>query len=64
MAGDQPLDWRRVAQAVVGQTIGCHIEYRAVTGSTNDDARALAQGGAPEGVVVVADAQTQGRGRA
>jgi len=60
---DQPLDWQRVAQAVARQTIGCHVEYRAVTGSTNDDARALAQGGAPEGVVVVADTQTRGRGR-
>lgn len=33
------------------------------TGSTNDDALALARAGAPEGVVVVADAQTAGRGR-
>lgn len=34
-----------------------------VTGSTNDDARALARAGAPEGAVVLASAQTAGRGR-
>jgi BirA family biotin operon repressor/biotin-[acetyl-CoA-carboxylase] ligase len=33
------------------------------TGSTNDDARRLAQEGAPEGTVVVAGAQSAGRGR-
>ncbi len=33
------------------------------TASTNDDARALARQGAPHGAVVLADAQTAGRGR-
>ena len=33
------------------------------TGSTNDDARRLAQEGAPEGTVVLARSQTAGRGR-
>lgn len=33
-------------------------------GSTNDVARALGEMGAPEGVIVLADAQTAGRGRA
>jgi BirA family biotin operon repressor/biotin-[acetyl-CoA-carboxylase] ligase len=33
------------------------------TGSTNADALALARAGAPEGIVVVADHQTAGRGR-
>ena len=35
-----------------------------VTGSTNTDVLELARQGAPEGVVVVADQQTAGRGRA
>lgn len=39
----------------------CHV--RAVTDSTNDDARALAAAGAPHGALVVADTQTAGRGR-
>ena len=33
------------------------------TGSTNDELEALAREGAVEGTVVVADEQTQGRGR-
>jgi BirA family biotin operon repressor/biotin-[acetyl-CoA-carboxylase] ligase len=35
----------------------------AETGSTNDEARALAQAGAPAGTVVIADYQSAGRGR-
>lgn len=35
----------------------------SATTSTNDFARALAAGGAPEGTIVVADQQTSGRGR-
>ena len=38
--------------------------YRASTGSTNDDAKALAAQGEREGTVVLADEQTTGRGRA
>jgi len=37
---------------------------KPVTGSTNDDARALALGGAPHGTAVLARAQEAGRGRA
>ncbi len=39
------------------------IEVRVETGSTSDDAKALAREGAAEGAIVVADAQTKGRGR-
>lgn len=39
------------------------IEGGAETNSTNDDARALARAGAPEGTVVVAARQLAGRGR-
>lgn len=39
------------------------IEGGGPTGSTNDDARALALAGAPEGTVVLASEQTEGRGR-
>jgi BirA family biotin operon repressor/biotin-[acetyl-CoA-carboxylase] ligase len=40
------------------------VRWEAETGSTNADAMALARDGAPEGIVVVADHQTAGRGRA
>ena len=39
------------------------IRVVAETGSTNDDVAALARAGAPAGLVLVAEAQTAGRGR-
>ena len=43
--------------------IGHRIEYLEEVGSTNAYAADLAKEGAPEGTVVIADAQTAGRGR-
>jgi BirA family biotin operon repressor/biotin-[acetyl-CoA-carboxylase] ligase len=43
--------------------LGRPLILKALTGSTNDDARALASAGAGHGTVVLADAQTAGRGR-
>jgi BirA family biotin operon repressor/biotin-[acetyl-CoA-carboxylase] ligase len=43
---------------------GWTVYHRPVTASTNDDARALRDEGAPARTVVVADRQTAGRGRA
>lgn len=40
------------------------VRWVAETGSTNADAMVLARQGAPEGIVLVADHQTAGRGRA
>ena len=59
-----PLDWRLIESARRGRAIGRRIVYHASTGSTNDDARALAAAGEQEGTVVLADEQTAGRGRA
>jgi BirA family transcriptional regulator, biotin operon repressor / biotin---[acetyl-CoA-carboxylase] ligase len=39
------------------------LRYLAVTGSTNDDALAWAEAGAPDGALVFADLQNGGRGR-
>lgn len=39
------------------------VRYRFQTGSTNADVAAAARDGAPEGLVVVADEQTAGKGR-
>ncbi|WP_213452721.1 biotin--[acetyl-CoA-carboxylase] ligase [Rhizomonospora bruguierae] len=39
------------------------LDLRAATGSTNADAAAAARAGEPEGLVVVAEQQTAGRGR-
>ncbi len=43
--------------------LGSAICYLPETGSTNDIAARLALDGAPHGTIVLADAQTRGRGR-
>lgn len=43
--------------------LGTTIHHFLETGSTNDAARQLAEQGAPEGTLVLAEKQTQGRGR-
>jgi BirA family transcriptional regulator, biotin operon repressor / biotin---[acetyl-CoA-carboxylase] ligase len=52
----------RARQALAG-TRFADVRWVAETGSTNADALALAREGEPEGIVVVADHQTAGRGR-
>ena len=44
-------------------TIWTDIRVVAETGSTNEDVLKLAAGGAPEGLVIAAEAQTAGKGR-
>ncbi|MCL5292985.1 MAG: biotin--[acetyl-CoA-carboxylase] ligase [Actinobacteria bacterium] len=44
-------------------TIGCRIIHFDEVGSTNEEAKALAAGGAEDGTVVIAERQTGGRGR-
>lgn len=58
-----PLDIERLRRERAGARIGHTIDYFESIGSTNDRARDLAAGGAPEGVVVIAEMQTRGRGR-
>ena len=57
------VEVKRICDGRVGQRLGGKIHYFSVIDSTNVYARRLAEQGAPEGVVVVADTQTQGRGR-
>lgn len=59
-----PLNERRLARALV-EPYGPwrSLVLRAETGSTNADAVAAARRGEPEGLVVVAESQTAGRGR-
>jgi len=59
-----PLPARALAAALVrGGGLVTDLRIVPVTGSTNDDVLALARAGAPEGLVLVAEAQTGGRGR-
>ena len=56
------MDELELRAALAGTRFG-DVRVVAETGSTNADVLALAAAGAPEGVVVVADHQTAGRGR-
>ncbi len=60
--GDQ-LTHEQLAQALDDLLPG-RWHFRPSTGSTNDDALQAAAAGAPDGSLFLADAQTQGRGRA
>lgn len=52
-----------VQAALRTERLGRSIEFRQSVGSTNEVAKALARLGAPEGLVVVAEEQTGGKGR-
>ena len=59
---DQRLDIDRVRALLTTSEFGHNLHYFVQTTSTMDDARRLADDGAPHGAVVVADEQTAGRG--
>lgn len=59
----EQIDLATIQAALSTRVFGHELIYLPHTGSTNDVARELAQQGAPEGTVVVADEQTAGRGR-
>ena len=50
-------------EALLASGFWVRLEGAGPTGSTNDDARALAASGAPEGTAVLASSQSSGRGR-
>jgi BirA family transcriptional regulator, biotin operon repressor / biotin---[acetyl-CoA-carboxylase] ligase len=53
----------RLTPRAAGNPLGGPLVHLDLTGSTNDLARGLAEGGAPSGTVVLAEEQTAGRGR-
>jgi BirA family biotin operon repressor/biotin-[acetyl-CoA-carboxylase] ligase len=60
---DPPLTPERIAAQLTTHIFGHTIETYTVVRSTNDLARAAAERGAAEGLLVVADEQESGRGR-
>lgn len=59
-----PLRSRALAAALLRDgSLVTEVRVVASTGSTNDDVAALAAAGAPQGLVLVAEEQTGGRGR-
>lgn len=61
-APDRPYPWE-VRFGLRTARFGQVAHYREVTRSTQDDCRELAERGAPEGTLVVAERQEAGRGR-
>ena len=60
---EQPFAPERTLALLTGQRFLGPVHYKAQTGSTNDDAAQLGAEGVAEGLVVVAEKQTAGRGR-
>ncbi|GAB3969398.1 biotin--[acetyl-CoA-carboxylase] ligase [Plantactinospora veratri] len=59
-----PLDARRLRRALITpESLWTRLVLHRETGSTNADAAEAARAGEPEGLVVVAERQTAGRGR-
>ena len=52
-----------IQQVLANEAIGHTIYFYDTIGSTNDKAKSLANKGAPEGTIVIANQQTAGRGR-
>ena len=60
---EEPLQQRKIANALAGQQVGAEVQVHEEVVSTNDTVRALGLGGFPHGLVVLAETQTGGRGR-
>lgn len=60
---DDVLDIDRIRQQLDTGMVGRRIVLHEVVASTNTSLRELAEAGAPEGTVVLAESQTAGRGR-
>jgi BirA family biotin operon repressor/biotin-[acetyl-CoA-carboxylase] ligase len=59
----EPLSAEAIQDGLTTAFIGQNLVYLPEVGSTNDAARLLAEEGAPEGSLVIADYQASGRGR-
>lgn len=59
----EPLSAEAIRAGLETEFVGRNLVFVPEVSSTNDTARNLAQGGAPEGTLVITDYQTAGRGR-
>jgi len=59
----QPLSEQAITAALTTRRLGRPVRFFERVGSTNNVARQMAEAGAAEGLVVVADEQTAGKGR-
>jgi BirA family biotin operon repressor/biotin-[acetyl-CoA-carboxylase] ligase len=63
VAAEDTLNIDRIRQQLDAATVGRRIVLHEVVASTNETLRQLAEAGAPEGTVVLAERQTAGLGR-
>lgn len=63
MITTSPLDATDIQRRLTADTVGVRLHLYAEVASTNATLRELARAGAPAGTVVLAEAQTAGRGR-
>lgn len=63
MTGTPPLNIDAIRSTLTTSSLGRRIELHRELGSTNREATALAEAGVVNGTVVLADSQTEGRGR-
>lgn len=63
MSAPAPITVEDIRGTLATNTFGRQIHVRQQLGSTNSEAMSLAQAGAPDGTVVVAESQSAGRGR-
>ena len=63
MQSSPPLSLQAIQNSLATQALGRRIELRDQIGSTNREAVLLAQAGVEHGTVVLADSQSEGRGR-
>ena len=59
----EPTDLRATVASLGTRVVGREFHHVERTGSTNEDLKRRARAGAPEGLVLSADEQTEGRGR-
>jgi BirA family biotin operon repressor/biotin-[acetyl-CoA-carboxylase] ligase len=57
------LSAEQILEGLTTTFVGRNLVYLPETGSTNDEARRLAERGAPDGALVITEHQTAGRGR-
>jgi BirA family biotin operon repressor/biotin-[acetyl-CoA-carboxylase] ligase len=60
---DRPFQLQQVRDGLATQRLGTNLHYFSEIDSTNSYARGLAEQGAGEGEIIIAEAQTRGRGR-
>ncbi len=63
LASPERVTPAEIRDGLTSAVLGHRVEYRESVGSTNEVAKQMARDGAPEGLLVIAEEQTGGKGR-